>query len=432
MTASIFRSFTALRPDDPDLSDEERGRIQVYRLLCLLAALLIPAFGGFYEVVNPTAVDPLWARLGFTGLFGGLVGASYLSSFLRRCFVPIVQGGLYVVLTWFVVITGLNDLAGNYAMGLPAVFTVVSFTFSIGITTLPPLLWFLGYGTLLVGGLAIVVPHPQTSLLILFACVVLLDILLWVVVHTQLSMQRTLKRTTEEARAANQLKSALLSNMSHEVRTPLTSILGFAELIAEADADDPQKLAARIHDSGERLLEMLNDVLQVSRLESGAVDLAPERLDAGAVVAERVEAVRSRAQQAGVHLSVETPEAPLPVYLDPNALRRIVDVLVRNAVEFSEEGDRARIVVRGEGGRLGLTVEDTGVGMSEAFQREVFEAFEQESVGQTRTHEGSGLGLTVAHRLVDLLGGTIEVESEEGAGTRIDVYLPCREPAPVS
>jgi signal transduction histidine kinase len=341
-----------------------------------------------------------------------------------------VQGSLYLVLTWFAVMTGLNGLAGNYAVGLLVVFTVLSVPFGIGITTLTPLLWFLGFGTLLIGGLVAVVPTPQTSPLLLVACVLLLDLLLCVVVYTQLSMRRALRRTTEEAQAANQLKSALLSNMSHEVRTPLTSILGFAELIAEADADNPQVLAARIHDSGKRLLDMLNAVLQVSRLESGTVDLAPQRLDAAAVVADGANTVAAMAERRGVHLTVDTPEASIPAHLDRDALRQIVHVLARNAVEFSEDGDRARVAVEGTSDHLELTVEDTGIGMSDAFLDEVFDAFQQETVGQARTHEGPGLGLTVAHRLVDLLDGSIDVDSEKGEGTRVVVRLPRHEPLP--
>ncbi len=429
MTTSIFQSFSWLRPGDPDLSEEVQGRIQVYRLLCLLAAPLLPLFGVAYSFATPSAVDPLWMRLGFSVLFGGLVAASYLSRSLRRQFVLVVQGSLYLVLTWFTVIAGVNNLAGSYAVGLPVVFTVLSVPFGVGITTLTPLLWFLGYGTLLIGGTVVVVPEPQTSSLVLVSCILLLDLLLCVVVHTQLSMRRALKQTMEEAQAANQLKSSLLANMSHEVRTPLTSILGFAELIAKADADDPQALATRIQDSGERLLDTLNAVLRVSRFESGAVELNPQRLDAASVVTDCVDDIETNAQEQGVRLTVDQSNAPVLVHLDPDALRHIVDALVRNAVEFSEEGDRARVTVGTEADHLVLTVEDTGIGMNEAFLDEVFEAFQQESVGQARTHEGTGLGLTVAHRLVNLLDGSIEMESEKGEGTRVVVRLPRHEPA---
>jgi len=431
MTTSISRSFAILRPDDDGLSAEARDRIQVYRLLCLLAAPLLPLFGVAYEIAAPDAVDPFWVRLGFMGLYIGLVVLSYVARPLRHYFVSVVQGSLYLVLAWYTAIAGLNGFTGSYAIGLPVTFTVLSVPFGIGITTLRPLLWFLGYGTLLIGAAVAVVPTPQTSPFVLFSCILLLDLLLGIVVHAQLSMRRTLKRTMAEAQAANQLKSALLSNMSHEVRTPLTSILGFAELIAEADAENPQALATRIHDSGERLLDTLNTVLQVSRLESGTVELDPQHLDVAEVASTCIEAVEPMAQERNVRITLDRPDTPVSAYLDPDALRHILDALVRNAIEFSEAGDHAEIAVRENSHGVVLTVTDSGIGMTDAVRKEVFDAFQQGSVGQARTHEGIGLGLTVAHRLVHLLDGTIEVESEKGEGTRVAVRLPRRAPAPV-
>ncbi|PSQ80635.1 MAG: hypothetical protein BRD41_04660 [Bacteroidetes bacterium QS_1_63_11] len=142
-----------------------------------------------------------------------------------------------------------------------------------------PLTWFLGYALLLSVGAYVVVPAPETSPFILVGCMGSLAIVLYVVFQARLSMRRRLEAAREEAEAASRLKSALLANMSHEVRTPLTSILGFAELIADANPDDPKPLAASIRRSGHRLLDTLDSVLQVSQLESGAIDLDPEPLD---------------------------------------------------------------------------------------------------------------------------------------------------------
>lgn len=430
MTASFFRSLSVLRPDDPDLSEKLQWRIQAYRLLSLLGAGLVPLFGGLYWMGSTAVVDPIWGRAVFSLGFLGIVVGSYVSDWARRHYVSVVQTYLYGVMAWFAVLAVLNQMSGDYAVGLLFVYGVLGICVSIGVDTTRPLIWFLGYGVLLAGAGCVILPSPKTNPLILMSCIVSMALVLHVVVQAQLSMRRTLRRMTEEAQAANQLKSALLSNMSHEVRTPLTSILGFAELIAEDDADDPQALAGRIHESGNRLLDTLNAVLQVSRLESGAVDLEPERLDATAVVADCAEAAEPLAREQDVALTIDTPNAPVSVHLDRVALRRIADVLVRNAVEFSEAGDRVRIAVRAEGGHLMLVIEDTGVGIQEDALDEVFKAFEQGSVGQARTHEGTGLGLTIAHRLVDLMDGTIEVESEKGEGTCVVVRLPYREPAP--
>jgi signal transduction histidine kinase len=241
-------------------------------------------------------------------------------------------------------------------------------------------------------------------------------------------MHRRLRAAREEAKAASRLKSALLANMSHEVRTPLTSILGFAELIADADPDNPEALATSIRRSGRRLLNTLDSVLHVSHLESGTIDLDPEPLDLVETVADRVEALAPTAEQNDVELDFYRNSATVEAQVDVDATERIVNELVRNAIEFSEAGDRAWIRVQGHPEHVTITVEDTGVGMDEERLDELFRPFEQASVGQDRTHEGAGLGLTVVHHLVRLMDGSIDVESEKGEGTQIAVTLPRRAP----
>ena len=175
-------------------------------------------------------------------------------------------------------------------------------------------------------------------------------------------------------------------------------------------------------------VDTLDSVLQVSRLESGAVDLEPEPLNLDEVVADRVDALTPIARQDDVQLEVHQNAAPVEVQVDVDATERIVDELVRNAIEFSEAGDQARVWVQDDDPEhVTVTVEDTGVGMKEERLDELLRPFEQASVGRDRTHEGTGLGLTVVYHLVQLLDGTIEVESEKGEGTRITVMLPRRE-----
>jgi signal transduction histidine kinase len=174
-------------------------------------------------------------------------------------------------------------------------------------------------------------------------------------------------------------------------------------------------------------------VLQVSRLESGAVDLQPEPVNLDEVVAERVDALTPIAEQNDVQLEVHQNGAPVEVQVDVDATERIIDELVRNAIEFSEAGDQARVWVQDDDPEhVTVTIEDTGVGMKEERLDELLRPFEQASVGRDRTHEGTGLGLTVTHRLVQLMGGSIEVESEQGEGTRITVTLPRRTSAPTT
>ena len=428
MTSSLFDILWFLRPDDAEFSEREAWLVQAYRFLSGVAAALIPVFGVLYHLLPTDYVDPWWARIAMAGLFGALLGGSYVSTWIRDHYIPLFWGCLYVLVTWVSTLTALNVVSGDYAVAFLFVFCVVGVCIGIGLQCMGPLVWFLGYALFLTGSIYLVVAAPETSSFVLVGCVATLSIVLYVVFQARLSMQQELKAAREEAKTASRLKSALLANMSHEVRTPLTSILGFAELIADADPDNPDALAQSIRRSGRRLLDTLDSVLQVSRLESGAVDLEPEPLNLDEVVADRVDALTPIARQDDVQLEVHQNAAPVEVQVDVDATERIVDELVRNAIEFSEAGDQARVWVQDDDPEhVTVTVEDTGVGMKEERLDELLRPFEQASVGRDRTHEGTGLGLTVVYHLVQLLDGTIEVESEKGEGTRITVMLPRRE-----
>ena len=428
MASSLFDFLSFLWPDDPKLSEREAWLVQAYRFLSGVAAVLIPVFGVLYHLLPTDYVDPWWARIAMAGLFGALLGGSYVSTWIRDHYIPLFWGCLYVLVTWVSTLTALNVVSGDYAVAFLFVFCVVGVCIGIGLQRMGPLVWFLGYALFLTGSIYLVVAAPETSSFVLVGCVATLSIVLYVVFQARLSMQQELKAAREEAKTASRLKSALLANMSHEVRTPLTSILGFAELIADADPDNPDALAQSIRRSGRRLLDTLDSVLQVSRLESGAVDLEPEPLNLDEVVADRVDALTPIAEQDDVQLEVHQNAAPVEVQVDVDATERIVDELVRNAIEFSEAGDQARVWVQDDDPEhVTVTVEDTGVGMKEERLDELLRPFEQASVGRDRTHEGTGLGLTVVYHLVQLLDGTIEVESEKGEGTRITVTLPRRE-----
>lgn len=426
MASSLSDILSFLRPDDADLSEREAWLAQIYRFLTIVAGALIPVFGILYRILPAAYVDPWWARLGMMGLFAGLLGLSYGSKWVRRHYTSLMWGTLYVLITWVGALTALNQASGDYAVALLFVFCVVGVCIGIGAQRMAPLIWFLGYAILLSVGIYGLVSAPETSSFAVVGCMGTLAIVLYVVFQAQLSMRRRLKAAREDAEAASRLKSALLANMSHEVRTPLTSILGFAEMIADADPDDPETLAASIHRSGRRLLDTLDSVLQVSQLESGAIDLDPEPLDLVEVVAKRVEAIAPRADRNDVQLEFLRRDSSVETQMDVDAAGRIVDELVRNAIDFSEAGDRAWVEVTGHPEHATITVEDTGIGMKEERLERLFRPFEQASVGQDRTHEGAGLGLTVVYHLVRLMDGSIEVESEKGEGTQITVQLPRR------
>ena len=429
MASSLFDFLSFLRPDDAEFSDREAWLIQVYRFLSVVGGALIPVFGVLYQILPTVYLDPWWARFALSGMFGAVFALSYVSAWVRGHYPVLMWSCLYVLLAWIGTLTALNQATGDYAVAFLFVFCVVGVCIGIGLQRVGPLVWFLGYALFLTGSIYLVVPAPETSSFALVGCVATLSIVLYVIFQARLSMRQQLEAAREEAKTASRLKSALLANMSHEVRTPLTSILGFAELIADADPDNPEALAASIRRSGRRLLDTLDAVLQVSRLESGAVDLQPEALNLVEVVADRVDAHAPTARQNDVRLDFERTDATVKAQVDRDATERIVDELVRNAIDFSEAGDRACVRVQGHSEHVTIVVEDTGVGMDEEHLDTLLRPFEQASVGQDRTHEGAGLGLTVTHRLARLMDGSIEVESEKGTGTRVTVTLPCRNAA---
>lgn len=246
----------------------------------------------------------------------------------------------------------------------------------------------------------------------------------------------------EEAEEMSRMKSTFLANMSHEIRTPLTSILGFSEVLAEEISGPSAEFVHLIRTSGERLMETLNSVLELARLESGASALRAERLDVGARAREAVALFEPQARRK--NLALEVDAAPATARLDPTALDRVLRNLIANAIKFTEAGSvRVRVArepaqAQGDGqgggpGRVVLRVADTGVGIGEAFQARLFTEFEQESSGLNRAYDGIGLGLAITKRLVEAAGGTIEVESEKGVGSTFTVRFPaCSEEVPAA
>ncbi|MCS4052942.1 PAS domain S-box protein [Salinibacter ruber] len=246
----------------------------------------------------------------------------------------------------------------------------------------------------------------------------------------RLEREKRLVQAREEAEEAAQLKSAMLANMSHEVRTPLMSMIGSADLLREDLEEaglegEPADMAEQIFRSGQRLRETLDSALELSRLESGAYTLDDDSAYLDVVVREVAQELNLRAHEKGVRLEVGGPGASVEAGLDETAVRRIVRNLVENAIKFTPEGGKVQVGVEPEDEEtVVLAVEDTGVGIAEEAREDIFDAFKQESEGLDREYEGSGLGLSIVDRLTTMLGGTIEVESEKGTGTRFAVRLP--------
>ena len=235
--------------------------------------------------------------------------------------------------------------------------------------------------------------------------------------------EEELRRAKNEAEAMNRLKSALLANMSHEIRTPLTAILGFAEVLEDEVEGQSRRFTQVIVRSAHRLMRTLNSVLDLARIEAGEMPPQPTTFDLVAQVNEAVGVLRPMAKRKGLTLHVEMPPAPLDVWLDADALARILDNLVGNAIKFTKRG-RITLRVEATSDAVTLRVADTGVGIQPAFLPHVFEAFKQESTGLGRDFEGTGLGLRITQHLVRMMGGDIEVTSTPGEGSTFTVTLP--------
>lgn len=238
----------------------------------------------------------------------------------------------------------------------------------------------------------------------------------------QVRHERALKAAKEEAERANRLKAAFLANITHDLRNPLSSIIGSAEMLAQEAPEEFQDSIERIDRSSRRLLDTINSVLDLSKLETGAVAPAPESIDVVDEVIGTAEIFQPQADEQDVTLRTEAPETPMPAELDPTMLHRITDNLVGNALKFTDSGGTITLRTHATDETITVEVEDTGIGIEDDFLPRLFESFSRGDEAAARA--GSGLGLPITKRLTELMDGTIEVDSEKGVGTTFTVRLP--------
>jgi signal transduction histidine kinase len=242
---------------------------------------------------------------------------------------------------------------------------------------------------------------------------------------------REIQDKSRQLEIANQHKSDFLANMSHELRTPLNAIIGFSEVLVEkmfGEVNDKQlDYLKDIHSSGKHLLSLINDILDLSKIEAGRMELDIADFDLRSALENALTLVKERAQRNGISLSLEVDSSLGMFRGDERKFKQILLNLLSNAVKFTPEGGKVGVAARPATNAVEVSVADTGVGIAEADQKLVFEEFKQVGNDYTRKAEGTGLGLALTKRFVELHGGEIRLASAPGKGSTFTFTIPVRE-----
>lgn len=238
--------------------------------------------------------------------------------------------------------------------------------------------------------------------------------------------EEEMRKAKEHAEEIARFRTGILTNMTHEVRTPLTVILGFTSMLREGVDEGYRRFVDRIERSGRRLLLTLDTVLDLAQLEAGMLEINIRPYNVLDAVQRAFEPLEPLAQDKGLTVDIESEEKYVYAEADRELLTRVLNHLLDNAIKFTKEGG-VTVAVHSGKEQVRIEVRDTGIGIDEEFMPRLFDPFSQESTGLDRTYQGSGLGLSVSKQLIERMNGTLEVESRKGKGSVFTVVLPKAE-----
>jgi PAS domain S-box-containing protein len=238
-----------------------------------------------------------------------------------------------------------------------------------------------------------------------------------------------IKTAQEHAEAANKAKSRFLANMSHELRTPLNAVIGFTDMMRQRTFgplgnERYEEYATLIYDSGQLLLDLISDMLDMAKIEAGKLELNLENVDFNGTVEDSVRMLRDRAENGGLELTMSLPKEPVFAIADKRAVKQVLLNLLSNAIKFTPAGGHVGVSVRTADGLTTITVRDTGIGIPESDVTRLGNPFEQVNGDPMLTKSGSGLGLALVRALMEKHGGSLRITSEEGIGTDVRVSFP--------
>ncbi|RWK08096.1 MAG: PAS domain S-box protein [Mesorhizobium sp.] len=247
-------------------------------------------------------------------------------------------------------------------------------------------------------------------------------------------LNRKYMKETERAEAANRAKSEFLANMSHELRTPLNAIIGFSELMEQRlfgplGSERYEEYASDINGSGKYLLGVINDILDMSKIEAGQFSLDREEIDLCPLIKETVRVISLQAAEKSIKVETRIADS-MRLYADRRAIKQIAINLLSNAVKFTGQGGHITVRARSASGALVLTIEDNGCGIPKQALSKLGRPFEQVQNQFSKNHTGSGLGLAISRSLAELQGGALKIRSTEGVGTIVSVRIPLKKPPP--